>query len=80
MSSVISKPIKSYASNYGINLRKSSNKVPITIFQMLLAGKQTHKNKAFFMGSTVLGGFYGFVLWEVKMLWVWIMGVTLVIS
>jgi hypothetical protein len=32
--------------------RKSSNKVPITIFQMFLAGRQTNKNKAvFFMGS-----------------------------
>jgi hypothetical protein len=27
--------------------RKSSNKVPITIFHMLLAGRQTHKKKAF---------------------------------
>jgi hypothetical protein len=42
--------------------RKSSNKVPITIFQMLLAGRQTDKNKALFMDS------YGFRLWEVKML------------
>jgi hypothetical protein len=41
--------------------RKSSKKVPITIFQMLLAGRRTHKNKAFFVGSR------GF-------LWVWIMG------
>jgi hypothetical protein len=32
-------------------LRKSSNKVPITIFQMLLAGRRAHKNKALFMGS-----------------------------
>jgi hypothetical protein len=31
--------------------RKLSNKVFITIFQMLLAGRRTHKNKAFFMGS-----------------------------
>jgi hypothetical protein len=30
--------------------RKSSNKVPITILQMLLAGRRTHKNKAFFYG------------------------------
>jgi hypothetical protein len=43
---------------------------------MLLAGRQTHKNKAFFLW--VRGGFYGFGLWEVNMLWVWIMGVTLV--
>jgi hypothetical protein len=41
--------------------RKSSNKVPMTIFQMLLVGRQTHKNKGFFMGSRAL-------------LWVWIMG------
>jgi hypothetical protein len=45
--------------------RKSSNKVPITIFQMLLAGRQTHKNKVFLW---VRGGFYGFGIWEVKML------------
>ncbi len=42
---------------------------------MLLAGRQTNKNRAFFWFR---GGFYGFGLWEVKMLWVWIMGVTLV--
>jgi hypothetical protein len=41
--------------------RKSCKKVPIIFFQMLLAGRQTHKNKAFFMGSR------GF-------LWGWIMG------
>jgi hypothetical protein len=41
--------------------RKSSNKVPITIFQMLHAGRRTHKNKAFFMGSR-------------EFLWVQIMG------
>jgi hypothetical protein len=41
--------------------RKSSTKVPITTFKILLAGRRTHKNKAFFMG---LRGF----------LWVWIMG------
>jgi hypothetical protein len=40
--------------------RKLSNKVPITIFQMLLAGRHTHKNRAFY-------GFEG-------VLWVWIMG------
>jgi hypothetical protein len=57
--------------------RKSSNKVPITIYQMLLAGRQTHKNNGFFW---VRWGFHGFGLWEVKMLWVWIMGVTLVVS
>jgi hypothetical protein len=41
--------------------RKSSKKVPITIFQTLLAGRHIHKNRAFFMG---LRGF----------LWVWIIG------
>jgi hypothetical protein len=51
--------------------RKSSNKVPITIFQMLLAGRRTHKNKAFLW---VRRGFLGldhgkskcyeFGLWE----------------
>jgi hypothetical protein len=47
--------------------RKSSNKVPITFFQMLLAGRQTHKNKAVFKGSR------GF-------LWVWIMGSQIVMG
>jgi hypothetical protein len=47
--------------------RKSSNKFPITIFQMSLAGRQTHENKAFFMGSR------GF-------LWVRIMGSENVMS
>jgi hypothetical protein len=46
-------------SNHGINLKKSSNKVPIMIFQMLLAGRETHKNRLFygfkgvFMGSII---------------------------
>jgi hypothetical protein len=41
--------------------RKSSNKVPITIIQMLLAGKQTHKNKAIFYGfeRVFMGSDYG---------------------
>jgi hypothetical protein len=56
--------------------RKLSNKVPISIFQMLLAGRHTHENRAFFMGSR---GLYGFGLWEVKMLWVRFMGVTVVL-
>ncbi len=55
--------------------RKSSNKVPIMIFQMLLAGRRTHNNRAFFMG---LRGLLWIQLWEVKILWVWIMGITLV--
>jgi hypothetical protein len=36
---------------------KLSNKVPIIIFQMLLAGRRTHNNRAFLW---VQGGFYGF--------------------
>ncbi len=51
--------------------RKLSNKISTTIFQMWLAGRQTHKNRAFFMGSrgfswvrimgsqNVMGSFYG---------------------
>jgi hypothetical protein len=56
--------------------RKSSNKVPIIIFQMLLAWRRTHNNRSFFMGSR---GFLWVQLWEVKILWVWIMGVTLAV-
>jgi hypothetical protein len=48
-----------------------SNKAPIRIFQMLLAGRQTHNNRAFFMGPRKFYGFhygkskyYGFGLWE----------------
>jgi hypothetical protein len=52
--------------------RQSSNKIPITILQMLLAGRRTHKNKAFFDGfkGVFMGSdygrskFYGFELWE----------------
>ncbi len=55
--------------------RKSSNKGPLKIFQMLFARRRTDKNKLFLW---VRGGFYGFRLWEVKMLWVRVMGVTLV--
>jgi hypothetical protein len=60
--------------------RKSSNKVPITIFQMLLVGRQTHKNIKHF-SHRFEGVFWvrNFGLWEAKMLWVRIMGVTLVI-
>jgi hypothetical protein len=69
--------------------RRSSNKVSITIFQMLLAGRRTHKNKSFFMGSTPFEGvfmgldygksiYYRFGLWAAKMLWIRIMGVKLV--
>jgi hypothetical protein len=59
---VISKPIKKMMPPIMASIsRKSSNKVSITIFQMLLAGRRTHKNKGFFLG---LRGF----------LWVQIMG------
>jgi hypothetical protein len=54
---------------------KSSNKVPIIIFNMLLAGRRTHNNTAFFMG---LRGFLWVRLWEVKKSSIRIMGVTLV--
>jgi hypothetical protein len=53
---------------------KLSNKVFIMIFQILLAGRRTHKIR-FFMGSR---GILWVRLWEVKILWVQIMGVTLV--
>ncbi len=36
---------------------KLSKKVPIIIFQMLLAERQTHNNRAFLR---IQGGFYGF--------------------
>ncbi len=58
--------------------RKASNKVPRTILQMLLAGRRTHKNEAFFMG--LRGFLWVRIIAEVKMLWVRIMGVTLVNS
>jgi hypothetical protein len=40
--------------------RKSSNKVPIIIFQMLLAGRRTHDNRAFFYGFK--GVFMGLIM------------------
>jgi hypothetical protein len=40
--------------------RKSSNKVPIIIFQMLLPGRRTHKNRAFFYGFK--GVFMGLIM------------------
>jgi hypothetical protein len=43
---------------------------------MFLAGEFSHKIEAVFAGFE--GVFYGFGLWEVEMLWVWVMGVTLV--
>ncbi len=57
--------------------RKSPNKVPITILQILVfAGRLSHKSGALF--CWVQRGFYGCGLWEVEMLWVRVMGVTLV--
>jgi hypothetical protein len=47
---------------------KLSNKVPIIIFQMLLAGRRTHNNRAFlwvrgvFMGLIMFLCDYGFVM------------------
>jgi hypothetical protein len=67
---VISKPIKNDESNYGINLKKSSNKVPIIIFRCYVMGDKPIIIEQF-MGSRGL-------LWEVKLSWVRIMGVTLV--
>jgi hypothetical protein len=74
---VISKPIKNDASNYGINLKKiteqssHNNSSDVTCWETIKPIKIKH-----FLW--VQGGSYGFGLWEVKMLWVWIMGVTLV--
>jgi hypothetical protein len=70
---------KNYISNYGINLKKIIQQSPITILPMFLAGELPelpHKIEAVF--GWVQWGFYGFGLWEVKMLWVRVMGVTLV--
>jgi hypothetical protein len=80
---VIRKPIKKDASNYDINLKKiiqksSHNFLTITIFQMLLAGRRTHTNKAFFMGSR--GFFMGSDYGKSKcygLIWI-MLGVTLV--
>jgi hypothetical protein len=75
---VISKPIKNDVSNYGI-LKKIIQESPITILSMFFAGELfPHKIEAVF--CWVEGGFYGFGLWEVKMLWLWVKGVTLVVS
>ncbi len=76
--------------NYGINLKKIIQQSPITILRMFLAGEFVpHKIEAVFcwvrfpytleaVFCWVWGGFYGFRLWEGKMLWVQVMGVTLV--
>jgi hypothetical protein len=65
---------KNAASNYGINLKKIIQQSSHNIFEMLLAGRQTHNNRAFLW---VRGGFYGFDYGKSK-LWVRILGVTLV--
>jgi hypothetical protein len=60
---VISKPIKNNASNYGINLKKSSNKVPIIIFQMLLAnGRRTHNINNIELFYAFVGVFMGWIM------------------
>jgi hypothetical protein len=67
---------KNDVSNYGINLQKAILNSPITILPMFLDREFSYEMEAVF--CWVQGGFYGFGLWEVEMLWVWVMGVTLV--
>jgi hypothetical protein len=55
--------------------KKSSNKVPIIIFRCYIMGDEPIITEQFFMGSRRL---LWVRLWEVKILRVWIMGVTLV--
>jgi hypothetical protein len=81
---------KNDASNYGINLKKIIQQSPITILPMFLVEEFLHKIEAVFAGfdspairlriffCLIRGGFYGFGLWEVKMLWVQVMGEALV--
>jgi hypothetical protein len=76
---VISKPTINDVFNYGINLKKTIQQSPITILRMFFAGEFPHKIKAVFF-LLGLRGFYGFRLWEVKMLSVRFMKVTLVYS
>ncbi len=45
---------------------------------MFFAGDFPHKIEAVFAGF--LGGLDGFGLWEIKMIWVGVMGVTLVLK
>jgi hypothetical protein len=54
-------------------------KVPIRILPMFHAGRFSHKMKLFFFFLFGSSGFFGFILWEVPMLWGEIMGVTLVL-
>jgi hypothetical protein len=73
----IRKPIKNDISNYGINFKKiiqqsSHNKsfhVPCW---------ETHPIKMEQLFAGFEEDFYGFGLGEVEMIWVWVMGVTLV--
>jgi hypothetical protein len=67
---------KNDVSNYGINLQKIILNSPITILAMFPAGESSHKIDAVFCWFKE--GFCGFGLWEIKMLWVQVMGVTLV--
>jgi hypothetical protein len=55
--------------------RTSSYKVPIIIFRCYIMGDEPIIIELFFMGSS---GLLWVRLWEVKILWVQIMGVTLV--
>jgi hypothetical protein len=55
--------------------RKSSYRVPIIIFRCYIMGDDPIIIEQFFMGSR---GLLWVQLWEVKILWVRIMGVTLV--
>ncbi len=55
---------------------KSSNKVPVIIFRCYIMGDEPIRIRpVFFMGSR---GLLWVRLWEVKILWVRIMGLTLV--
>ncbi len=54
-------------------LKNSSNKVSIIIFRCYIMGDEPIIIEQFFMGSR---GLLGIRLWEVKILWVQIMGVT----
>jgi hypothetical protein len=89
---VISKPTKNDVFNYGIYLKKIIQQDPITSLPMFFNcwGIPNTIETDYFAGfnSPVRlrlcfcwvrrGCIYGFGLWEVKMLWVPVMGVTLV--
>ncbi len=67
---------KNDVSNSCINLQKIILSSPITILPTFLPGEFSVYETVF---CWVQGGFYRFGLWEVEVLWVWVMGVTLVI-